>query len=89
MKTRLYIMNLTKKYKRGKFLNYIKILSNKIKEKNISSYVIVLDNYLSHKTNLLIKYYCDNKINILFNIPYLSKFNSVELCFRNFKKIGN
>ena len=47
---------------------------------------IIMDNYSSYKTEKLMKFYADNKINILFNAPYLSKFNPVELAFRNLKR---
>ena len=55
-------------------------------EKGIKNYSIILDNYSVHKTNTLYKFYADNKINILFNSPYMSKFNSIELSFRNLKR---
>ena len=61
-------------------------LIQKIKEKKIKRYVIILDNYSSHKTEDLMKFYSENKVNILFNTPYLLKFNSVELAFRNLKR---
>jgi len=72
--------------KEDNFLSYMENLLKKIKEKNIKHFVIILDNYSSHKTDKLTKFYYENKINILFNTPYLSKFNSVELAFRNIKR---
>ena len=48
--------------------------------------MIILDNYSVHKTAKLMKFYSQNKINILFNSPYNSKWNSVELAFRNLKR---
>ena len=69
------------------FLIYIKNLLEAIKKKLISEkFVIVLDNYSGHKTPKLMEYYLNNKINVLFNSPYLSNFNAVELAFRNLKK---
>ena len=44
-----------------------------------------MDNLSCHKTKKLIKYYVENKINVVFNSPYVSKFNSVELAFRTIK----
>ena len=57
-------------------------LLNTINDQGIKNYVIILDNYSAHKTKALFKYYVD----ILFNSPYMSKFNSVELAFRNIKR---
>lgn len=68
------------------FLSYLKNLMKIIKEKNITNYAIILDNYSVHKTESLYKFYFENNVNIIFNVPYLSKFNSVELGFRNLKK---
>ena len=69
------------------FLIYKKNLLEAIKKKLISEkFVIVLDNYSGHKTPKLMEYYLNNKINVLFNSPYLSNFNAVELAFRNLKK---
>ena len=47
--------------------------------------MIVLDNYSVHKIQKLLNIYPKNRINILFNTPYNSKWNSVELDFRNLK----
>ena len=30
-------------------------------------------------------FYRENKVNVIFNVPYLSKFNSDELSFSNLK----
>ena len=46
----------------------------------------ILDNHSSHKTNELVEYNANNNINILFNSPYISFFNSIELSFRFIKK---
>jgi hypothetical protein len=35
----------------------------------------------------MIKFFTENKINIIYNTPYLSIFNSIELCFRGLKNI--
>ena len=68
------------------FLDFIKELQKKLNDKHYPEYVIVLDNLAAHKTNALIEYYAKNKINIIFNSPYLSSFNSIELAFRGIKK---
>ena len=53
------------------FLNYMNKLVNKIKEIKKEKYVIVLDNLSVHKTSKVIEFYRENKINALFNCPYL------------------
>ena len=68
------------------FFSYLKNLIKIIKEKNIANYAIILDNYSVHKTDSLYKFYFENNVNIIFNVPYLSKFNSIELGFRNLKR---
>ena len=68
------------------FGDFMLSLHEKIKEKGISSYAIILDNLSSHKTKSLIKLYISKKINIIFNSPYQSAFNAIELSFRSLKK---
>jgi len=68
------------------FLNYMDNLKKEIEKKNIWPYLIVLDNLSCHKTKKIYEFYQTEKINVLFNSPYLSDFNSVELGFRNLKK---
>jgi transposase len=74
--------NTTKK----SFLEYMKELLDVINKKNIKPYLIVLDNLSVHKTKDLFQFYKDNKINIVFNSPYASKFNAIEYTFRDLKK---
>lgn len=45
-----------------------------------------MDNLACHKTEKLIEFYAKNIINVLFNLPYFSDFNSIELGFRNLKR---
>lgn len=45
-----------------------------------------MDNLSSHKSSKLMEFYDKHKINVLFNTPYLSNFNAIELSFRNLKK---
>ena len=45
-----------------------------------------MDNLSSHKKGNVIKFFVDEKLNVLFNAPYNSVFNSVELSFRSIKK---
>lgn len=68
------------------FLNYMINLIMKIKEKINGPYLIVMDNLSCHKTKKLYEFYSNNKVNVVFNTPYFSDFNSVELSFRNLKQ---
>ena len=69
------------------FCQYMEELVSIIKEKNIFPYVIVLDNLNCHKSEELYDFYLKNKVNIVFNAPYVSEFNSIEYSFRELKKI--
>ena len=64
----------------------MKKLNNIIKKENIYPCVLILDNLSCHKTKRLIEFYSKKKINVLFNTPYFSQFNSIELSFRNLKR---
>ena len=44
-----------------------------------------LDNLSVHKSKKVIKFYVENNINVIFNSPYQSNFNSIELAFRALK----
>ena len=68
------------------FLNFMNNFLLKIKEKPENKYVIIMDNLPVHKTSKLIKFYTENKINVIFNCPYLSEWNCIELAFRALKK---
>ena len=69
------------------FLDFMKALNEKMKSQSDKQFLIVLDNCTSHKTEELIKFCTEEKINILFNVQYCSYFNCVELCFRALKKL--
>ena len=69
------------------FLDFMKTLNEKMRAKSNKKFVIILDNCTAHKTEELIKFYTEEKINILFNVQYCSYFNCVELCFRALKKL--
>ena len=59
----------------------MKNLKNKLDILKYSNYVIILDNLACHKTEQLKKFYFEQKINIVFNAPYQSVFNNIELFF--------
>lgn len=69
------------------FLSFMKESINKIKEAGIEKYLIIMDNLSVHKTGTLLNFYKDNNINILFNSPYCSYFNNIELAFRSLKSV--
>lgn len=59
----------------------------KIKKKDLNNkFILVLDNLACHKTSKVKQYFYDNKINVVFNTPYFSVFNCVELSFRYLKR---
>jgi transposase len=68
------------------FLEFMIKLKEKIDSMNIKDFVIILDNLASHKTPLLKEFYIKNKLNIIFNSPYQSMFNCIELFFRIIKR---
>lgn len=69
------------------FLQYMKELLDVLNKKNMKPFIIVLDNLTVHKTKELFEFYINNKVNIVFNSPYASKFNAIEFAFRDLKKI--
>ena len=68
------------------FYIYINELIDIIEKQNKEKYIIVLDNLSAHKTSKIINFFIEKKINIIYNVPYISEFNSVELCFRYIKR---
>ena len=68
------------------FLEFLEELLNEIKIRKIEKYILIMDNLSSHKTEELIKFYKANNINVVFNSPYISQWNSIELAFRAIKK---
>lgn len=68
------------------FLNFMKNLKFNLEKLKIDKYAIILDNFAGHKTPSLLEYYKEKKLNIIFNSPYQSNFNSIELFFRLIKK---
>ena len=68
------------------FLNFMKNFVTNIRQKIIEHYIVVMDNLSCHKTKSLIQFYKDNNINVVFNSPYVSEWNSIELAFRAIKR---
>ena len=69
------------------FLNFMKNLYDKLNEEEQKKTIFILDNLPAHLTGELFEYYKKKGIKILFNTPYLSKFNMIEYCFRSLKNI--
>lgn len=51
-----------------------------------TKYLMVLDNLAAHKTAKVKTFFNENKINIIYNTPYVNMFNCVELAFRYLKR---
>ena len=68
------------------FLQFMEELVVKIKPEEKKKYLIFMDNLSIHLTRSLFEFYQKEKLKILFNVPYLSPFNMVELCFRQMKR---
>lgn len=66
------------------FFKFIEDLNKTyIKKDGKNRYVIILDNFIVHKTQKILEYYKKEKLNIIFNIPYCSQFNCIELFLRS------
>ena len=69
------------------FLEFLKELKLKIDTDIEKKYVIICDNCSSHKSEDIINFFNDNKINVIFTPPYQSVFTPIELAFRAIKNI--
>lgn len=69
------------------YLNFLKELNQKLERESGKKFAIVLDNLKVHKTKEVISFCVEKKINLIFNVPYQSVFNAIELCFRSIKKV--
>lgn len=67
------------------FMNFFNGLLNKIGEERKKNSIFILDNCKIHISYKMIKYYHDNKINILTTVPYFSPLNFIELSFKKLK----
>ena len=68
------------------FLGFMKEIKEILETKKNNKYVLIMDNLKSHKTDEVIKFLSESKLNTIFNAPYCSMFNGVELAFRAIKK---
>ena len=69
------------------FLQFMKELVDQMSLEEKTKTVILMGNCSCHQTPSLFKFYDDNKLKILFNVPYKSTFNMVENVFRLIKNI--
>lgn len=69
------------------FIKFLEGFIKSIENEDNKKYILVLDNLSAHKTPEVTNFLIDNKINVIYNSPYVSEFNCVELSFRYIKKI--
>lgn len=69
------------------FLDFLKDLAKEINKDTQKKYFLIMDNFRCHKTENVIEFLTKSKLNTIFNAPYYSSFNSIELTFRSIKKI--
>ena len=80
-----YIMN-PENTNEKRYMEFLNELYIELKKDENKKFVIILDNLRVHKTKNIISYCIEKKINLVFNVPYQSVFNSIELCFRAIKR---
>jgi len=69
------------------FKKYISDFAKKLDENEKKNSILIMDNMSSHLTNELFEIYYKNKLKVLFNVPYKSMWNMIELVFRQIKNI--
>ena len=69
------------------FLEFLENLFTKKIQSQNKKFVLIMDNCTSHKTNEIIEFFLNKKINIIYTPPYQSIFNPIELAFRALKRI--
>ena len=65
------------------FIEFIKDVIGKIKEKNI----LFMDNARIHHSKIFTAYVKTIKNDILYNVPYCSEYNPIEMVFSKVKSI--
>ena len=70
-----------------KYANFIANMLEKLDENERKNTVIFADNASFHFGQKVIDTYKKYKCKVLFNTPYLSEFNCIELIFRYIKNI--
>lgn len=69
----------------NEFLDFIINLIDLIGDDKINNTIFILDNASYHLSKQIKEYIKKNKIKFLFNVPYKSNFNAIEMCFHFFK----
>ena len=69
------------------FKDFFENMLNKLSNEEKTRSVFILDNLSSHATLQMFDFYNSKKLKILFGVPYFSKLNMIELCFRGIKNI--
>ena len=69
------------------FLKFMKNLTSNMSETEKKESVFIMDNLKCHYTLELFEFYYNNNLKILFNVPYNSMFNMIEIVFRYIKNI--
>ena len=69
------------------FIEFIGKMIQNIAPSERKNFLVFMDNASIHSSFDAMKFYFENGIKILFNVPYVSFFNMVELCFRAIKKL--
>ena len=68
------------------FRKFFEGILKAIGEERKRNCVFIMDNLPTHVSSTMKKFYQENKINVLTNIPYLSPFNMIELSFKKIKQ---
>ena len=68
------------------FKKFMEDLYDSLSFNERENYCFLLDNLSAHSTAKLFTFYKEKKMKILFNTPYRSNFNMVELVFRHIKR---
>ena len=69
------------------FKKFIIDLAENMDENEQKASIIIMDNMASHLTSDMFEIYNKYKLKILFNVPYKSMWNMIELVFRTIKNI--
>jgi len=81
-----YMLNNTSTSSK-EFKTFLEDLIKKMSEEEKEKHILILDNLKSHLTLELYQVYFNNKMKVLFNVPYKSSFNMIEKVFRFIKNI--
>lgn len=68
------------------FLEFLKEINKKILANKNKKYFLIMDNLVCHKNDEVIKFLVKSKLCIIFNAPYNSIFNAIELSFMGIKQ---